>query len=148
MVLVLLLAVTIIGIPFAIWKYVQWQFVQQEILFEDKSFREAFRGSSRIVRGHWWRTVRIAGFLWLLSVVPGPVLGFVLIFTPLSLTWANVVGSVVFALLVPYVATGRTLLYWDLATRQAEAATQPERSRRWWSPRRWWSRWRATPQPG
>ncbi|MEA2349059.1 MAG: hypothetical protein QOG62_2846, partial [Thermoleophilaceae bacterium] len=148
MLLVLLLAVTIIGAPFAIWKYVQWQFVQQEILFEDKSFREAFRGSSRIVRGQWWRTVRIAGFLWLLSVVPGPVLGFALIFTPLSLTWANVVGSVVFALLVPYVATGRTLLYWDLAARQRDAATQPERSRRWWSPRRWWSRWRATPQPG
>jgi hypothetical protein len=73
--LVLLLALTIIGIPIAVWKYVSWQFVQQEILFGDKPIPEAFRGSSRLVRGRWWRTVRVAGFLWLISVVTGPVLG-------------------------------------------------------------------------
>jgi hypothetical protein len=140
--LVLLLALTIIGIPIAIWKYVQWQFVQQEILYQDRPIREAFRGSSRVVSGHWWRTVRTAGFLWLISVVTGPMLGFALIFTPLSLTWANVVGTVVFALLIPYVATGRTLLYLDLAVRQQEAATEPKRRRRWWS------RLRPSPQPG
>ncbi len=60
--LVLLLALTVIGIPIAIWKYVSWQFVQQEILFKDKPIQEAFRGSSRLVRGRWWRTVRVAGF--------------------------------------------------------------------------------------
>ena len=138
---VLLLALTIIGIPIAIWKYIDWQFVQQEILFQDKPVRAAFRGSTRIVRGHWWRTVRIAGFLWLISIVTGPVLGFALIFTPLSLTWANVAGTVVFALLIPYVAIGRTLLYFDLAVRQQEAVTEPKR-------RRWWSRTRPSPQPG
>jgi hypothetical protein len=140
--LVFLLALTVVGLPIAIWKYVGWQFVQQEILFEDKPIREAFRGSSRIVRGRWWRTVRVAGFLWLISVVTGPVLGFALIFTALSLVWINVVGSLVFALLLPYVAIGRTLLYFDLAARQEEAATEPTRRRRWWS------RFRASPQPG
>jgi hypothetical protein len=140
--LVFLLALTIIGIPIAIWKYVSWQFVQQEILFADKPIREAFRGSSGIVRGQWWRTVRVAGFLWLISVVTGPVLGFALIFTALPLVWINIVGSLVFALLVPYVAIGRTLLYFDLAARQEKAATEPTRRRRWWS------RFRASPQPG
>jgi hypothetical protein len=139
--LVLLLALTIIGIPFAIWKYVEWQFVQQEILFRDKGIRAAFRGSTQLVRGNWWRTVRIAGFLWLISIVAGPVLGFALIFTPLSLTWANLAGSVVFALLNPYVAIGRTLLYFDLAARQQEAVAEPKR-------RRWWQWWRPSPQPG
>ncbi len=133
-ILVLLIALTIIGIPFAIWKYVEWQFVQQEIIFKDKQLREAFRGSTQTVRGNWWRTVRIAGFLWLISIVTGPILGFALIFTPLSLTWANVVGTVVFALLVPYVAIGRTLLYWDLSVRhEAAAAAEPKPARRWWS---------------
>jgi hypothetical protein len=140
--LVLLLALTIIGIPIAIWKYIAWQFVQQEILFADKPIREAFRGSSGIVRGNWWRTVRVAGFLWLISVVTGPVLGFALIFTALPLVWINVLGSLVFALLVPYVAIGRTLLYFDLAVRQERAATEPTRRRRWWS------RLRESPQPG
>jgi hypothetical protein len=140
-ILVLLAALTVIGIPFAIWKYVEWQFVQQEIMFKDRRLREAFRGSTQLVRGHWWRTVRIAGFLWLISVVIGPAFGFALIFTPLPLIWANVVGSVVFALLVPYVAIGRTLLYWDLAARKEEAVAEPKRAR-------WWSRWRTSAQPG
>ena len=45
------------------------------------------------------------------------MLGFTLIFTNFSLLWINVIGSVVFALLVPYVALGRTLLYFDLGVR-------------------------------
>jgi hypothetical protein len=125
----LALAITVIGIPFAIWKYVSWQFVQQEILFEDKGIRDAFRGSSDLVRGRWWHTVRIAGFFWLLSAAAGPVLGFALIFTNLSLLWINVIGSVVFALLVPYVALGRTLLYFDLGARAEEAPAKRWRER-------------------
>ena len=120
------LFITVIGIPYAIYKFVCWQFVQQEILIEDRGVRDAFRGSSAAVRGRWWRTVRALGFFWLLSIAAGPVLGFALIFTSLSLLWINVIGSVVFALLVPYVALGRTLLYFDL-----EARAEQEPARRW-----------------
>jgi hypothetical protein len=127
------LALTIIGIPFAIWAYFAWLFVQQEILFEDKPVREALRGSSQLVRGEWLWTVLVAGFLWLISVVTGPLLGFGLIFTPLGLVWINLLGSVVFALLVPYVVIGRTLLYFDLAVRQKASAAEPTRRRRWLS---------------
>jgi hypothetical protein len=134
------LALTIIGIPFAIWAYFAWQFVQQEILFEDKPVRAALRGSSRLVSGEWLWTVRVAGFLWLVSVVTGPLLGFGLIFTPLPLVWINLLGSLVFALLLPFVAIGRTLLYFDLAIRQEETAAEPTRAR-------WWSRLRPRPQP-
>ena len=125
----LALAITVIGIPLAIWKFVSWQFVQQEILFEDKGIRDAFRGSSELVRGRWWHTVRIAGFFWLVSIVTGPVLGFALIFTSFSLFWINLIGSVVFALLVPYVALGRTLLYFDLGARAEEEPAKPWRER-------------------
>jgi hypothetical protein len=123
---VFLMAITVIGIPFAVWKLVGWQFVQQEILFEDKRLRDAFRGSSALVRGRWWHTVRVAGFFWALSAAAGPVLGFALIFTSFPLIWINAIGALVFALLVPYVALGRTLLYFDL---QARAAEQP--AKRW-----------------
>ena len=58
-----LLALTVIGIPIAIWKYIDWQFVQQEILFKDKSIRDAFRGSTRTRPGHWWRTLADRGIL-------------------------------------------------------------------------------------
>ena len=117
---ILLLAITVIGLPWAIYKYVAWQFVQQEILFDDKGVREAFHGSSDLVRGRWWHTVRVAGFLWLVSIVIGPVLGFALIFINLSLLWINLIGSLVFALLIPYVALGDTLLYFDLGARAEE----------------------------
>ena len=134
-ILVLLIALTVIGIPFAIWKYVQWQFVQQEIMFKDTGIRAAFHGSTRLVRGHWWRTLRVAALLWLISVATGPILGFALIFTPAPLVWANIVGTLVFALLVPYVAIGRTLLFWDLSARHEVAATEEkERRRHWWTP--------------
>ncbi|MEX2107008.1 MAG: hypothetical protein WD810_08940 [Solirubrobacterales bacterium] len=119
---VTLLAMTVVGLPWAVWKLVGWQFVQQEVLFTDKSIRQAFRGSSELVRGRWWHTLRVAGFLFVLAVVAGPLLGFVLIFTALSLAWINVFGSIVFALLVPYVALGNTLLYFDL---QARAGAEP-----------------------
>jgi hypothetical protein len=123
------LVITIVGIPVAVYKIVCWQFVQQEILFEDKGIRDAFRGSSERVRGRWWHTVRTLGFFWLLSIAAGPVLGFTLIFTNLSLLWINVIGSVVFALFVPYVAIGRTLLYFDLGVRAEEAPAKRWRER-------------------
>ncbi len=69
---VTLLAISIIGLPWAIWKLVGWRFVQQEVLFTDKSIREAFRGSSELVRGRWWSTLRTALFLTLVTVVTGP----------------------------------------------------------------------------
>lgn len=125
----LALAVTVIGIPVAVYKFVCWQFVQQEILIGDKGIREAFRGSSNRVRGRWWHAVRTLAFFWLLSIAAGPVLGFTLIFTNFSLLWINVIGSIVFALLVPYVALGRTLLYFDLGARAEAEPARPWRER-------------------
>jgi hypothetical protein len=134
------LFITIIGIPFAIWKFVEWQLVQQEIVFEDKSIRDAMRGSSRLVRHHWLRTLLIAGFLSVLNAAVGPVLGFFLIFANFSLVAVDLVSALVYALLVPYVAIARTLLYFDLAARRAEREAT--------SPRRRWFRSRPSPQVG
>lgn len=129
-----LMLATVVGAPFAAWKYVSWLFVQQEVLFTDKSIRESFRGSSELVRGRWWHTVRVAGPLWLLSVAAGPMLGFALIFTAFPLFWINVLGSVVFALFIPYVAIGHTLLYFDLQVRAEEEPARRRRLRRFWRP--------------
>ena len=118
-ILVILIALTIIGIPYALKKFVDWQLAQQEILFEDRSIREALRGSTRVVRGHWWHTAAVAGTFWVLSQIPGPILGFALLFTTVPASTVNIFGSVIFALLLPYVGVGRTLLYLDLLARKA-----------------------------
>jgi hypothetical protein len=141
---VVLLAISVIGLPWAIWKLVGWRFVQQEVLFTDKSIREAFRGSSDLVRGRWWHTVRTALFLTLVTAVTGPVLTIALFFTSLPLIWINVLGAVIFSLLIPYVAIGNTLLYFDLEER---AATEPAPPRRSWAPWRPGRFGRVVPAP-
>ncbi len=119
-----------------------WQFIQQEIMFKNRSIREAFNGSSHLVRGRWWRTLRVAAVLALISIITGPVLGFFLIFLNFSPITVNLIGSVVFALLIPYVAIGRTLLYFDLETsEEAEEAAGLSR-------RHWFSRARPAPSTG
>ncbi len=137
-----LMVLTVIGIPFALYFYVAWQFVQQEILFEDRPIRESLRGSRARVRGHWWRTVVVTAILALIGVVIGPVLGFFLIFLNLSAVLVNLIGSIVYALVFPYVALGRTLLYLDLCSREeAEEAAGVTR-------KRWYSRPRPATETG
>jgi hypothetical protein len=119
-----LLVITIIGIPFAFYFYFAWQFVQQEIIFKNARMRAAFSGSHEIVRGHWLRTVAMIGLLTLLAVVAGPILGIFLIFLNFSPVVVNLIGSVVYGLLIPYVAIGRTLLYFDLEAREGEPARE------------------------
>ncbi len=128
-----LMVLTVIGIPFAAYFYLAWQFVQQEILFEDRSIRESLRGSHAKVRGHWLRTLVITAILALIGVVIGPVLGFFLIFANLSAVLVNLIGSITYALVFPYVALGRTLLYLDLCSREESEQAAGLTRRHWFS---------------
>jgi hypothetical protein len=121
------MAITIIGLPFAIWKLVGWSFVGQEVLFTDKTLRESFRGSSELVRGRWWRAVRVVVFLVALLFIAGPVFTLGLIFTPLPFLLINLLGALIFSLLLPYAIVAQTLLYFDL---QARAEGEPAKPRR------------------
>jgi hypothetical protein len=116
---VIVLFLTVIGIPYGIKKFIDWQFVQQEVLFENRSIREAMRGSTRVVHGHWWHTGGIAATFWMLSQIPGPAVGFALLFTTIPVASVNLIGSLVFALVIPFVEIGRTLLYFDVKAREA-----------------------------
>ncbi len=129
------LALTIVGIPFAVHRFVAWSFVKQEILFEGRGIRDSFHGSADLVRGRWWHTIRFTLFLFLITVLTGPLATFALIFTTLPLVWINLIGSAVFALLIPYVALGETLLYLDLRARAETEGVKPARSWRPWRPR-------------
>ena len=51
-------------------------------------------------------------------ILPGPVVGFALLFTTLPVGNVNLIGSVIFALLLPMIEIGRTLLYLDLMARK------------------------------
>ena len=60
---------------------------------------------------------------------------FALIFTSLPLLAINLLGALIFALLIPYVALGETLLYFDLRARAEAEPAKPRRSWRPWRPR-------------
>ena len=60
------LAVTIIGIPFAIYLGNRWGLCSMPVLFEEKTVREAFRRSSQLIKGTWWRVFGITLAIFLL----------------------------------------------------------------------------------
>ena len=124
-VIVVLLFITVVGIPFAIWKFVDWQFVQQEVIFENRSIRKALRGSARAVRGRWWHTAIVVALLFIIEQVTAPVLTVALVFTTLPPVWIDVIGSFIYALLIPYVVVARTFLYFDVLAREAELPANP-----------------------
>ena len=73
------------------------------------------------------RTARVTGSSFLVSVVVGPALSVGLIFADLSPEVINLIGSVLFAVIAPYVTLGRTLFFLDLEAHPAEASAR----RRW-----------------
>lgn len=141
------MAVTVIGLPFAIWKLVGWSFVQQEVLYTDKAIRKSFRGSSDLVRGRWWHALRTVLVLQIVGLVAGPFLGLFLIFTPFPLFLVNLLSSIVFALMIPFTTVGRTLLYFDLQARAEVEPVTPPRSWALWRPRQFGRRQSLDPGP-
>ncbi len=105
------------------------------MIFTDKSIRESFRASSELVRGRWLRTARVILIFYVIGIATGPILTFALIFTALPLFWINVIGSLVFALLIPFTALGGTFLFFDLSVREEEEGVTPARSWKLWRPR-------------
>jgi hypothetical protein len=125
LVAVFLLAATIIGLPLAVKKGVDWALVQQSAAFEGNGGRKAYAGSTGIIRGHWWRTAAIAAVLFLLLLLLGPVTGIFIIFvTDAPLSTINLIGSALFVLVLPYAAVCLTLLHLDLTSRRRQAAAE------------------------
>lgn len=105
---------TVIGIPLAILKAVDWTFAGQEIVFEKRKARDALSASTRHVRGRWWSVAGVDLAMFLLGVVVGPLIGALLIvFTDAPLWTVNVLGLLTFALALPFMVITLTLMYLD-----------------------------------
>jgi hypothetical protein len=118
--IILLLSVSVIGIPWAIKRTVDWYFIEQQIILEGKARRAAPRASTAEVRGHWWRTLGITAVLGFLGALAAPIFAALLIlFTDIPLWLLNLTCSVAYLVLVPFVAIGLTFTHWDLQARMA-----------------------------
>jgi hypothetical protein len=110
------LSLTIVGIPFAVRLAVRWAFLEQVILIEQRHWREAFAASAAIAtRSPIWVGTCLA-MLGLIAMLAAPAAGISLIiaFRTVSPAYLNLIASLLYAALVPYLAIVLTLIYFDL----------------------------------
>jgi hypothetical protein len=119
----LLLVLTVVGIPLAIYLFVRTSLYAQDCVLQHNTAVGSLQGSRQLTRGHWWRTFGFTAVVDVLAIVSGPILGvLVLLLTSRSLTFIDVTGSIIYALVVPYAAIALTLFYFDLGARSPEHA--------------------------
>ena len=116
---VLLLELTVIGLPVAIWLVVRWSLFAQCIVLENLSWRAALRRSAQLVHRRWLRVAWITLIVVGSAVLLGPAIGVGLILvSPIGLGTVNLISAFVSVLAVPYAAIATCYLYYDLRTRE------------------------------
>ena len=119
----IVLIFSVVGIPWLLRMAVSWSFNAQEVMLGGTSARSSFRSSRQLVRGNWWRTAAILGLLYALGIASAPLVGFAFLFgTSLSPTAIDLIGSLVYAVTLPYLAIATTLLWFDLQERRRARA--------------------------
>jgi hypothetical protein len=122
-VVVVVLFLTVVGTPFAIWQLIRYQFMPHAVMLENLDGRAGLARSTELIKGRWLHTaVVIAAFN---TIVIGASLGLgilLLVLVPGIPLWLfSVAVSVLFAFVSPLSALVLTLLYGD-ATAEAEGA--------------------------
>jgi hypothetical protein len=123
-----LLVLTVIGIPYAIYRLISTSLFAQAAVLEGGSARHSLRTSAELTRGQWWRTFGFTILVDALAILSGPLLGVaILLLTSQSLTLINISGALVYAVTVPCAAVALTLYYFDLeARREGEVPGESE----------------------
>ena len=127
-VLVLLMAITIVGIPWAVMWSVRWILSTQVVALEGKTGLAALRASSNLVKHHWWRTLMTNAVLSFVAAAVGPVAGLALLIgLNVSQDITSGVSATLYAIAYPLATIGVTLLYFRLkaAPARAVATTAP-----------------------
>jgi Membrane domain of glycerophosphoryl diester phosphodiesterase len=118
-VVIAIVDLTAVGLLLGIWLAVRWAFLAQVITLGGTSTRSALSASSKLVRGNWWRVASLLLFVTVIALLLGPLFGTLLLFvTSASFDFINLIASVVYAVVLPYVAIVTTYLYFDLLLAQ------------------------------
>lgn len=121
------LAITIVGIPWAIRQYVRYQIATAVIVFEDLGPRAALRRCSELVTGRkrWWHTALVVGTLQLLVAGLGAVAGLLalIVINGLPLGFYSAIASIGGVIVLPYLGTAIALLYGNVRAEAADDGT-------------------------
>jgi hypothetical protein len=126
LVIVMLLLVSVVGIPFGIWFLVRYQFMAQVVVTEDRNGKDALARSSELVEGRWFHTAAIVASINFIVATSGVVVGLLLLVlvTGIPLWLFSGVTTLVLALIVPLAAVAQTLLFGD-AVAEYQGDTAP-----------------------
>jgi len=109
------LASFFIGIIIAIFILVRWQFYVQGVLVSGaRTWKGALDASREVVRHRWIPTCLNTIVFQAIAIVPGPIIGFLLmVWLDLEPVAANLISSFIYAITVPLAMIGLTLYYID-----------------------------------
>lgn len=129
--LILLLVLSVVGIPFAVYYFIRTSMFAQASVLEQGGAVGSLRASARLTRRHWWRTFGFTALIDVIAILSGALLGvLILLVTAQSLVVIDIIGSIVYALVVPYAAIALTLYYFDLqANQRQDRASRPRAPR-------------------
>ncbi len=113
--IVIVLLVSIVGIPWGVRQLVRYQLIPQVVMLEGLGGSAALRRSSDLIRRRWWHTAALFTVLNLVTLIVGIVTAMLLLIGLSSLPlWSfNVMAALVFGLIVPYTAVAYALIYGD-----------------------------------
>jgi hypothetical protein len=122
-VVVALLTTTLIGLILAVAFLVWHAITTQACVIERRSARAALGRSRRLVRHHAWRVFAITGVATGIGLATGPIVGLAVLFaSSASLGAIDIVSSVVYAVVMPYVSIVLALLFFDLRSQSGSRA--------------------------
>jgi hypothetical protein len=118
-VIVFLLCITVVGIPFGIYRIVRWIFLAQVIMIEGLRGQAVLARSADLVQGRWWNTL---GRLIVVALVISLPVG--LLQQAFVEAAPGVIGTTLSAatgfITIPFGIIGMSLMYFDLRARKGE----------------------------
>ena len=125
-IVVVLLIVTVIGIPFAVVYLIRKAVTVQSIVVEELGATAGLRRSDELVRGSGPRVFAIGALVNGTVALLGPIIGVGMMFvTPASLGLINLVSALVYVLVLPAAGIIIALLFFDLRVRKEGRADEP-----------------------
>ncbi|MGB3329891.1 MAG: hypothetical protein WBA46_13100, partial [Thermomicrobiales bacterium] len=119
--IVILLTLTVIGIPFALYRATQWAYSAHAIVLDGAGVRNARHISRNVIKGDWLRTIGMASLVTYVAGLPGPIIGILLIIVfKVPIEVAGTISSLIYAVIYPITIITSTLYYLHRQHQKAE----------------------------
>lgn len=122
--IVLLFCITLVGIPWGIYRAVRWIFLGQVIMIEGLKGEAVLARSAELVQGRWWNTLGRLIVVGLVISIPIGLLQQALISASPGIL-GTVLSSATGFITVPFGIIGLSLMFFDLRARKGEHDSTP-----------------------